>query len=340
MATSGFGSNFTAHMLRQDYADGVWKKAEIVPFGPFSLSPATVVFHYGQEIFEGFKAYRQPDGGCSIFRPDRNLARMNKSAERLSMPFIDEKQTLVDICELLRTDKASIPERPESLYIRPFMFGTDAVIRVNPSASYIFCTVVCVVGDYFGGGDPRGVRLRTETEYVRAAPGGTGAAKCGGNYAASLAAQGRAAKEGFDQVVWLDAKEHRYIEEMGGMNIMFVIGDTLVTPSTDSGSILAGVTRASLIELARSMGHNVEERAVTTDELIAAQKAGALKECFACGTAAVITPIREILHRGETLYRNDGDQAGALTLKLRQRLVDIQFGLAPDPFGWRYKLEL
>ena len=340
MAKAGFGSQFTAHMLRQYYENGAWQKAEVVPFSSFSLSPATVVFHYGQEIFEGFKANRQPDGSCCLFRPDRNLARMNKSGARLSMPAIDEKQTLADICALLRTDKDEIPERPETLYLRPFMFGNDAVIRVNPSGSYIFCTIVCVVGEYFGGGDPRGVRLRTETEYVRAAPGGTGAAKCGGNYAASLAAQGRAAQEGFDQVVWLDAKEHRYIEEMGGMNIMFVLGDKLITPSTDSGSILAGITRASLLELANSMGRKVEERAITTDELITAQRSGELKEAFACGTAAVITPIREILHRGETLYKNNGETAGALTMELRKRLMDIQFGLAPDPFGWRYIVEM
>ena len=337
---AGFGSDFTPHILKQGYADGRWEKAEIVPFESFTLSPATVVFHYGQEIFEGFKAYRQPDGSCCLFRPQRNLARLNKSAARLSMPAIDEKQALADISALIRADKTKIPERPETLYIRPFMFGTDAVIRVNPSATYTFCTIVCVVGDYFGGGVARGVRLRTETEFVRAAPGGTGAAKCGGNYAASLAAQGRAAKEGFEQVVWLDAKEHRYIEEMGGMNIMFVLGDTLVTPSTDSGSILEGITRASLIDLARSMGRKVEERPIAVEELIAAQSSGLLKESFACGTAAVISPIREIMHRGEVLYRNDGTKPGELTMQLRKSLMDIQFGLAPDPFGWRHKLEL
>ena len=334
-AGPGFGSSFTTHMLRQRYADGVWGKARITPFENFTLSPATVVLHYGQEIFEGFKVYRQPDGSPSLFRADRNLARLNKSAARLCMPAIDERQTLEDIRELIRADRQFLPERPQSLYVRPCMFGTDAVIRVNPSLTYEFFVVICVVGDYFGGGDPRGVRLRTETEYVRAVPGGTGAAKCGGNYAASLAAQSRATLEGFDQVVWLDAKEHRCIEEMGGMNIMFVIDGKLVTPSTDTGSILEGVTRDSLLHLARSMGRKTEERAISADELIDAQKAGRLQEAFACGTAAAITPIREILHRGETLYRNDGKEAGALTMELRKKLLDLQFGTAPDPFGWR-----
>ncbi|HYG78618.1 MAG TPA: branched-chain amino acid aminotransferase [Planctomycetota bacterium] len=331
----GFGSAFTPHMLQQRYENGAWGKAEIVPYAAFNLQPSTVVFHYGQEIFEGFKAYRQPDGSVCLFRPDRNLSRFNKSAQRLCMAQIDERQVLADIMRLLKTDKAQVPERPNSLYIRPCMIGTDTVIKVNPSSTYTFFVIICAVGDYFAGQDPRGVRLRTETEYVRAAPGGTGAAKCGGNYAASLAAQGQAAKDGFDQVVWLDAKEHRYIEEMGGMNIMFVIDDTLVTPSLASGSILPGVTRESLIQLARAHGRKVEERDISTDELIGAYQSGRLKEAFACGTAAVVTPIREILHRGEVLYLNTGDKAGALTLQLRQQLMDIQFGLAPDPFGWR-----
>lgn len=333
-----FGTAFTKNMLVQHFRDGKWLPAEIVPYGPFTLAPSAVVFHYGQEIFEGFKAYRQPDNSLSLFRPDRNLARMNNSAKRLCMATIDEKQVLADIMKLVRADSEQLPPRPNALYIRPTMIATDTVIKVNPSATYTFFVIMCVVGDYFGGGDPRGVRLRTETEYVRAAPGGTGAAKCGGNYAASLAAQGQAAKDGFDQVVWLDAREHKYIEEMGGMNIMFVIGDTLVTPSLDAGSILPGVTRESLIALAKSQGRKVEERTISTDELVAANRAGQLKECFACGTAAVVTPIREIMHRGEVLYRNEGDKPGALTTQLRQQIVDLQYGVAPDPFGWRLKV--
>jgi branched-chain amino acid aminotransferase len=323
-------------MLRQRYAGGAWQKAEIVPFGPFSLSPATSVLHYAQEIFEGFKAYRQPDGSCCLFRPQRNMARLNNSAARMCMPAVDEKHVLADICELLRADVALLPPRPSTLYVRPCMFGTDPVIRVNPAETYMLSVIVSVVGDYFAGQNPLGVRLRTETQYVRAAPGGTGAAKCGGNYAASLIAQGRATKEGFDQVVWLDAKEHRYIEEMGGMNIMFVIGDALVTPSIETGSILPGVTRESLLKLAASLGRKVEERAISVDELVEAQKAGRLKEAFACGTAAVITPIREILHRGEVLFRNSATKPGELTMQLRQQLMDIQFGTAPDRFGWQY----
>jgi branched-chain amino acid aminotransferase len=334
----GFGSQFTPNMLVQNYKDGKWNKAEIVPYASFSLPPSSVVFHYGQEIFEGFKAYQQPDNSVSLFRPDRNLARLNASANRLCMAQIDEKQALSDVITLLKKDISQMPPRPNSLYVRPCMIATDTVIKVNPSSQYIYFVIVSIVGDYFGGGDPRGVRLRTETEFVRAAPGGTGAAKCGGNYAASLAAQGQAAKDGFDQVVWLDAHERKYIEEMGGMNIMFVIGDTLVTPSLASGSILPGITRDSLLKLARSQGRKVEERDISADELIAANKSGALKEAFACGTAAVVTPIREIMHRGEVLYRNTGDKPGALTMQLREQIVNIQFGTAADEFGWRVKV--
>ncbi len=335
-----FGAEFTPHMLTQRYKDGAWGRAEIVPYASFSLSPSTVVFHYGQAIFEGFKAYKQPDGSVCLFRPDGNLKRLNASAQRLCMPAVNAEAVIAGIGRLIQADQASIPERPNTLYVRPCMIATDTVIKVNPSSTYIFFVIVCVVGDYFGGSDPRGVRLRTETEYVRAAPGGTGAAKCGGNYAASLAAQGKAASEGFDQVVWLDANEHKYIEEMGGMNIMFVLDDALVTPPITSGSILPGVTRDSLLQLSRAAGRKVEERVISTDELIAAYEAGRLKEVFACGTAAVVTPIREIVHRGEVLYRNTGERPGPVTLQLRQQLIDLQFGTAPDPFGWRRKVEL
>ena len=335
-----FGSAFTPHMLVQRYANGAWGKAEIVPYESFSLPPSTVVFHYGQELFEGFKAYRQPDESVCLFRPDRNLARLNNSAARLCMPAVDTAAVCADVSRLIKTDRDHLPARPQTLYIRPCMIATDTVIKVNPSSSYIFFVIVCVVGDYFAGSDPRGVRLRTEMEYVRAAPGGTGAAKCGGNYAASLAAQGQAAKDGYDQVVWLDAVERKYIEEMGGMNIMFVIGDTLVTPSISTGTILPGVTRESLLQLARAQGCKVEERPISVDELFAAQKNCSLKEAFACGTAAAITPIREISHNGQIMYRNEGTQAGVLTMQLRQQLLDLQFGAAPDPFGWRYRVDV
>jgi branched-chain amino acid aminotransferase len=330
-----FGTQFTPHMIVQRYAGGRWAPAEVVPYGPFSLEPSAAVFHYAQELFEGFKCYRQPDGSLALFRPDRNFARLNRSAERMCMPQIDERQALADVLTLLRTDRASAPAAPHTLYLRPCMISTDPVIRVKPADSYLYFVVVCVVGDYFAGSDPRGVRLRTETEYTRAASGGTGAAKCGGNYAASLAAQGRASKDGFDQVVWLDGKEHRYIEEMGGMNIMFVIDGVLTTPSLDSGTILAGVTRQSLLELAAHLGIKTAERPITTDELGAAFAAGKLSECFACGTAAVISPIRELVHRGQVIYRNDGSAPGPITTRLGKALTDIQFGRAADPFGWR-----
>jgi branched-chain amino acid aminotransferase len=333
-----FGTQFTPHMLRQRYRDGRWQAAEILPYGAYALTPASAVFHYAQELFEGLKAYRQPDGSVALFRPDRNFARLNRSAERMCMPQMDERQALADLTRFVATEAAHVPAAPWSLYLRPCMFGADQVIRVKPAAEYEYFVVACIVGDYFSGDDARGVRLRTETEYTRAAAGGTGAAKCGGNYAASLAAQARATKEGFDQVVWLDAKEHRCIEEMGGMNIMFVIDGALVTPSLETGTILPGVTRMSLLELARSLGLRTEERTITADELGSAFAAGKFQECFACGTAAVISPIRELVHRGQVVYRNDGTAPGAVTSKLRDALMDIQFGRAADPFGWRLKV--
>lgn len=330
-----FGTQFTPFMLRQSYRDGRWHPAEIVPYGAFALTPASAVFHYAQELFEGLKAYRQPDGSVALFRPDRNFARLNRSAERMCMPQMDERAALADLVRFVAHEAAQVPAAPWSLYLRPCMFGSDQVIRVKPAAEYEYFVVACVVGDYFAGDDARGVRLRTETEYTRAATGGTGAAKCGGNYAASLAAQARASKEGFDQVVWLDAKEHRRIEEMGGMNIMFVVDGELVTPSLETGTILPGVTRMSLLELARSIGLRTAERALYADELGSAFAAGKLQECFACGTAAVISPIRELVHRGQVIYRNDGSAPGPVTTRLKESLMDIQFGRAPDPFGWR-----
>jgi branched-chain amino acid aminotransferase len=336
----GFGQTFTPHMLVQYFKDRKWGAAKIVPFGPFKLSPASVVFHYAQEIFEGFKCYRQPDGSASLFRPDRNLARLNASAERLCMAPVNTKRVLSDICRLIKKDQKHIPEPPCTLYIRPCMIATDTVIKVHPSPTYTFFVILSPVADYFAGDDPRGVRLCTETEYIRAAPGGTGAAKCGGNYAGSLAAQHHASEGGFDQVIWLDAREKTHVEEMGGMNIMFLLGNTLVTPSLEGGSILPGVTRDSLLQLARADGRTVEERPISVAELIAANKAGRLKEVFACGTAAVVTPIREIVHAGKVLYRNTGSKPGDLTMQLKQQLMDIQFGRAPDQFGWRYPVAL
>ena len=330
-----FGTQFTPHMLHQRYADGRWSPAEIVPYGSLQLTPASAVFHYAQELFEGLKAYRQPDGSVALFRPDRNFARLNRSAERMCMPAHDEAQALRDLIKFIALESSHVPEPPWSLYVRPFMYGADQVIRVKPASEYEYLVVACVVGEYFSGDDARGVRLRTETEFTRAAPGGTGAAKCGGNYAASLAAQGRASAEGFDQVVWLDARDHERIVEMGGMNIMFVIDGVLATPSLETGTILPGVTRMSLLELARSFGIKTEERAITAGELAKAYAAGKLTECFACGTAAVITPIRELVHRGKVIYRNDGTAPGPITTKLKGSLMDIQFGRAADPFGWR-----
>ena len=251
------------------------------------------------------------------------------------------RRVLADICRLIKTDAACVPQRPYTLYIRPCMIGTDTVIKVHPSPACIFFVITCVVGEYFAGQDPRGVRLRTETEYVRAAPGGTGAAKCGGNYAASLVAQSQAAAEGFDQVVWLDGRERKYIEEMGGMNIMFLhrrhAGDAGAERRLHPARRHARIAASSLCA---ARAARWKSATIAVDELLAANRAGRLKEVFACGTAAVVTPIREIVHRNEVLYRNTGDKPGELTVRLRQQLMDIQFGTAPDPFGWRYPVPL
>jgi branched-chain amino acid aminotransferase len=329
-----FGRVFTDHMVTVAWtrAEG-WHDGVLSAYAPISVDPASVVLHYGQTVFEGLKAYRQPDGGVSLFRPERNASRMAASSRRLALPEFPE-DAFVQACELLVTqDQAWVPDGDgASLYLRPFVWATEIGLGVRPSESALFQLIASPAGNYFSG-PLRPVSLWLSQEYVRAAPGGTGEAKCGGNYAASLVAQQEAISNGCDQVVFLDAVEHRWLEELGGMNIFLVLDDgTLVTPEI-SGTILQGVTRDSLITLARELGHAVEERKVDVDEWRKGAADGKVVEVFACGTAAVVTPIGALRWPGGEATAGTGEP-GAVTMKLRKALMDVQYGRVPDAHGW------
>ncbi len=333
----GFGKVFTEHMVIIPYTtpEG-WGRGILKPYGPITLDPSASVLHYGQAIFEGFKAYRQPDGHIKTFRPEANGLRFQRSAERLAMPPLPVERFVEAADLLIQTEKDWVPTAVgESLYLRPFMIATEAQLGVKPSHEYLFMLIASPSGAYF----PKGIKPVTvwiTEEYVRAAPGGTGHTKCAGNYAASLIAQAQAQDKGCDQVVWLDAVERRYVEEMGGMNIFFVYkehGETvLVTPEL-TGSLLPGVTRSSLLQLAQDLGIKAEERRISVEEWDAALKEGRMTEAFACGTAAVITPIGLVkskhgdwpIHNGET---------GPVATQLREALLNIQHGKAADAHGW------
>jgi branched-chain amino acid aminotransferase len=334
LAAPTFGRVMTDNMVSARWTrEAGWHEARLTPYAPITLDPASVVLHYGQEVFEGLKAYRQPDGGVAMFRPERNAARMVRSCERLALPAFPE-DAFVEACELLvRTDRAWVPEgEGASLYLRPFMYADEVGLGVRPSESAHFLVIASPAGNYFSG-PVRPVSLWLSQEYVRAAPGGTGAAKTGGNYAASLVAQQEAIDNGCDQVVFLDAVEHRWVEELGGMNLFLVLDDgTLVTPSL-TGTILEGVTRDSVITLARDLGYAVEERKVDVDEWRKGAADGSVVEAFACGTAAVITPIGALRWPGGEAVAGDG-QPGEVTTRLRRSLLDIQYGHAEDRHGW------
>ncbi|NLD83719.1 MAG: branched-chain amino acid aminotransferase, partial [Clostridiales bacterium] len=290
----GFGKFFTDHMFVMDWSsDEGWHDARIEPFGPLVLHPAATVFHYGAEIFEGLKAYRRPDGEVQLFRPWENIKRLNNSAERLSLPQVDEEFTLAALKQYVAMEKDWVPSQPgTSLYLRPFLFGNDETLGVHTIHHARFLIIASPVGAYYAEGlNP--VKIMIETEDVRAVRGGTGYTKCGGNYAASMRAGDKAAAEGYSQVLWLDGVERKYIEEVGAMNVMFLINGTVVTPML-TGSILPGITRKSCIELLREMGYTVEERLLSVDELAQAMKDGTLQEAWGCGTAAVISPIGEL----------------------------------------------
>lgn len=330
----GFGRYFTDHMvtIRHSAARG-WHDAKVGPRKSFDLDPATAVLHYAQEIFEGMKAYRLPDGGGALFRPDANARRFRNSAERLAMASLPEAMFLDSVRALVRADRDWIPSAEgSSLYLRPFMIATEVALGTKPSAEYLYAVIASPVGAYFKGG-AAAVTLWVSESYTRAAPGGTGAAKCGGNYAASLAAQAEGAREGCEQVVFLDAVERRWVEELGGMNVFFVFDDgSLQTPPL-TGTILPGVTRDSLITLGRALGLTVREEPYAIDQWQADARSGRLREAFACGTAAVVTPIGTVKGRNHGFTIGDGG-AGPVTTRLKATLTDIQFGRAPDSHGW------
>ena len=331
----GFGRVFTDHMAVVRYVEGKgWIDAEVKARGPLTLDPACAVFHYAQEIFEGMKAYRLADG-IALFRPEANAARFNQSAARLAMPQLPDGLFLDAVERIVRIDRDWIPGGDGSLYLRPFMIASETVLGVKPSSEYLFIVIASSVGAYFKGGK-EAVTVWVSPDYTRAAPGGTGAAKCGGNYAASLVAQAQAIQNDCDQVVFLDAVERRYVEELGGMNIFFVMDDnSLVTPPL--GTILPGITRDSLITLARDRGLTVREELYSIDTWRADAASGRLKEVFACGTAAVVTPIGEVRSEQGNFTIGTGGM-GALTRELRQMLTGIQRGTNPDPHGWVHRV--
>ena len=329
----GFGKVFTDHMAIAQYDEGIgWHDAKITARRAIEMSPASSVLHYAQEIFEGLKAYARPDGGAALFRPDANARRFNASARRLAMPDLPEAMFLDSIRALVRADIGWIPPGEEgSLYLRPFMFASEAFLGMRMAARYLYVVMASPVGSYFKGAPS--VSLWVTREYTRAAPGGTGAAKCGGNYAASLVAQAEAVRNGCDQVVFLDAIERRWVEELGGMNIFFVFDDgSLATPPL-SGTILAGITRDSIITLARGMGLTVREEPYAIEQWRADAESGRLTEAFACGTAAVVTAIGSV-KGAEGAFSIGGQSIGPVTQRIRERLVAVQRGRAPDPHHW------
>jgi branched-chain amino acid aminotransferase len=336
LANPGFGRVFTDHMaiVRYDQAKG-WHDARVESRANFPLDPAGAVLHYAQEIFEGLKAYMRDDGGVNLFRPDANARRFWNSAERMAMAPLPEAVFIEAVQQLVRIDRAWIPGGEGSLYLRPFMIASEVFLGVKPSAEYIFAVIASPVGSYFKGG-PAPVSIWASENYTRAAIGGTGAVKCGGNYAASLRAQAEAIEHGCDQVVFLDAVERRYVEELGGMNVFFVFDDgSLATPPL--GTILPGITRDSIIALAKDSGTVVREEPYSIEQWRADAASGRLKEAFACGTAAVISPIGKVCATsGDFLI--SGGAAGPVAMGLRKKLIDIQYGRAADPHNWIRKV--
>jgi branched-chain amino acid aminotransferase len=341
LATPGFGKSFTDHMVTVTWTAGDgWHDAQVRPYGALQLDPSSAVLHYAQEIFEGLKAYRHADGSVWAFRPDQNAARFQRSARRLALPELPTEDFLESVRALVDVDVEWVPS-PEgggetSLYLRPFMYASEAFLGVRPAAEVTYCVIASPAGPYFSGG-VQPVSIWLSTDYTRAAPGGTGAAKCGGNYAASLAAQVQASANGCDQVCFLDAVERRWVEELGGMNIYFVFDDgSVVTPEL-TGTILEGVTRDSIVELLRDAGHEVVERRVDIDEWRSGAASGRIREVFACGTAAVVTPIGRLVSPDGELVMGDGG-TGNVTAAVRSRLLDLQYGRAADPHGWMHRL--
>ncbi|GIJ45702.1 branched-chain-amino-acid aminotransferase [Virgisporangium aliadipatigenens] len=338
LSSPGFGRIFTDHMVTIRWAESKgWYDARVEARAPIPLDPAAAVLHYAQEIFEGLKAYQGSDGSVTMFRPDANARRFRESARRMAMPELPDELFLRSLEELVRVDREWIPQGAEtSLYLRPFMFASEVFLGVRPAMEYLYCAIASPAGAYFAGG-VKPLTLWASEHYTRAAPGGTGAAKCGGNYAASLASQAEAIEHGCDQVIFLDAVERKYIDELGGMNVFFVFDDgSIVTPPL-TGSILPGITRDALITLAREKGHEVREEQYALAQWREDAASGRLREAFACGTAAVITPIGVVRSPAGEIVVADGS-TGAVTQGLRDTLVAIQRGDAPDPHGWVRRL--
>jgi len=329
-----FGKEYADHMLVCDYKDGQWQTPEIVPFGNFSMSPATSFMHYGQAIFEGIKAYRQPDGSVAIFRPVDNWKRLNVSAYRMGMPEIPEEIFMEGLRQLIELDEAWVPGEAEtSLYIRPFMIAMDEFIGVRSSETYRFAIITSPAGAYYN----KPVRIYVQDKYVRAAKGGIGFTKAAGNYGASMLPAAEVKKMGYDQNLWTDAVENKYVQEIGTMNVFFIVDGVALTPDLNSGTILAGVTRASIITLLKENGIKVEERPISMDELEQAHKEGKLQEAFGSGTAASMSFIADLTYKGEQL---DLPAVSEWTIapKIKAQLDDIRYGRVDDKFGWRFKI--
>ena len=338
LASPGFGTHFTDHMFTVEWTpENGWHKARITPYGPLTLDPATAVLHYAQETFEGMKAYRHEDGSIWMFRPEENAKRMERSSHRLAFPVLPVDDFVQAVDALVEVDQRWVPDGAgeKSLYVRPFMIATEKFLGVRPAQHITFMVITSPAGAYFKGG-LKPVTLWLTEEYTRAGRGGMGAAKTGGNYASSLIAQQEATQQGCDQVVFLDGQEGRYVEELGGMNLYFVYADGhVVTPET--GTSLEGITRSSIMELAGKLGHSVEERRISIDEWRDGVSSGEITEIFACGTAAVVTPVGSLKwDGGETPSATP--EAGPLTSRIRQALVDIQYGRADDTFGWMHRV--
>ena len=336
-STLVFGQSMTDHMFLVDYDAGRgWHDPRIVPYGPLQIDPAAKVLHYAEEIFEGLKAYRTADGTIQLFRPDCNIERMNNSAERMCLPQIPAELAMAGITELVKLERDWVPrEKDTSLYIRPFMIGLDPALGVHASHHVQYVVIVCPVGAYYPEGlDP--VKIYVEDQDVRAVRGGTGMAKTGGNYAASLRAGDRAEKQGYSQVLWLDGVHRKYIEEVGSMNVMFKVSGKILTPDLN-GSVLPGVTRRSCIQLLKDWGYEVEERRISADELFQAAENGTLEEAWGTGTAAVVSPIGELARGGEKVTVS-GNKIGPVTQRLYDELTGIQWGRLPDPHGWTVKV--
>lgn len=328
-----FGRYFTDHMLEADYEGGEWKNVEIKPYQPLLLSPSLAALHYGQAIFEGIKAYKNPQGEAFIFRPYDNFRRFNISAKRMQMPEVSEEIFMEGMRQLINLDKNWIPQRHDhSLYIRPLMFSSDEIIGVRPSDNYKFLIILSPTGPYYNAP----MRIYVEEKYVRAVEGGVGYAKTAGNYAAAMHATAKAKEQGYDQVLWMDAKEHRYVQECGTMNVFFIIGKKAITPDLEAGTILDGVSRQSTITMLKEMGYQVEERPLSIEEIITAYKSGEKMEVFGTGTAATISPIKELKYKDFVMYFDLEKWVAAPAIK--KTMTDIKEGLIEDKHGWMWKI--